>query len=123
MTDADGGQERPRYVTWDLDAERGPHVGKAAQRVLWGPVPVRHQAQQAHRQEALARPIDQGPLAPALKDARRIDAAEDGKAAGHIGQNVSGVICAPGGVPAERKALGVQEQVAGELAAPRAGRR
>jgi hypothetical protein len=42
--------------------------------------------------------------------------------AGYIGQNLSGVLRALGGAPAERKALGVEEQVAGKLAALRAGR-
>ncbi len=68
-------------------------------------------------------PADQGMVALALEYARRIDAAEDDKAAGYIGQNLSGVLRALGGAPAERKALGVEEQVAGKLAALRASRR
>ncbi len=68
-------------------------------------------------------PADQGMVALALEYARRIDAAEDDKAAGYLGQNLSGVLRALGGAPAERKALGVEEQVAGKLAALRAGRR
>jgi len=67
-------------------------------------------------------PADQGMVALALDYARRIDAAADDKAAGYLGQNLSGVLRALGGAPAERKALGVEEQVAGKLAALR-GRR
>ncbi|RZU32705.1 terminase small subunit [Blastococcus saxobsidens] len=67
-------------------------------------------------------PADQAMVALALDYARRIDAAEDDKAAGYLGQNLSGVLRALGGAPAERKALGVEEQVAGKLAALR-GRR
>ena len=67
-------------------------------------------------------PADQGMVALALDYARRIDDAEDDKAAGYLGQNLSGVLRALGGAPAERKALGVEEQVAGKLAALR-GRR
>lgn len=65
---------------------------------------------------------DQGMVALALEYARRIDEAEDDKAAGYIGQNLSGVLRALGGSPAERKALGVEEQVAGKLAALRSRR-
>lgn len=68
-------------------------------------------------------PSDQGMVALALDYARRIDAAQDDKAAGYLGQNLSGVLRALGGAPAERKALGVEEQVAGKLAALRAGPR
>ncbi|SEP02887.1 terminase small subunit [Trujillonella endophytica] len=67
-------------------------------------------------------PADGAMVALALDYARRIDAATDDKAAGYIGQNLSGVLRALGGAPAERKALGVEEQVAGKLAALR-GRR
>ena len=67
-------------------------------------------------------PADQGMVALALDYARRIDEADDDKAAGYLGQNLSGVLRALGGAPAERKALGVEEQVAGKLAALR-GRR
>lgn len=67
-------------------------------------------------------PADQGMVALALDYARRIDDADDDKAAGYLGQNLSGVLRALGGAPAERKALGVEEQVAGKLAALR-GRR
>lgn len=68
-------------------------------------------------------PSDAGMVALALDYARRIDAAEDDKAAGYLGQNLSGVLRALGGAPAERKALGVEEQVAGKLAQLRAARR
>ncbi len=68
-------------------------------------------------------PADQGMVALALEYARRIDAAEDDKAAGYLGQNLSGVLRALGGAPAERKALGVEQQVAGKLAALRSARR
>lgn len=67
-------------------------------------------------------PADQGMVALAFDYARRIDDADDDKAAGYLGQNLSGVLRALGGAPAERKALGVEEQVAGKLAALR-GRR
>ncbi len=68
-------------------------------------------------------PADAGMVALALAYARRIDASDDDKSAGYLGQNLSGVLRALGGAPAERKALGVEEQVAGKLAALRAGRR
>lgn len=67
-------------------------------------------------------PADQGMVALALEYARRIDEAQDDKAAGYIGQNLSGVLRALGGAPAERKALGVEEQIAGKLARIRAAR-
>ncbi len=67
-------------------------------------------------------PADRGMVALAFDYARRIDAAEDDKAAGYLGQNLSGVLRALGGAPAERKALGVEEQVAGKLAALRSRR-
>ena len=62
-------------------------------------------------------------VALALDYARRIDAATDDKSAGYLGQNLSGVLRALGGAPAERKALGVEEQVRGKLAELRAARR
>jgi len=65
---------------------------------------------------------DQGMTALALDYARRIDAATDDKSAGYLGQNLSGVLRALGGAPGERRALGVEEQVQGKLAALR-GRR
>lgn len=67
-------------------------------------------------------PADQGMVALALEYARRIDEADDDKAAGYLGQNLSGVLRALGGSPAERKALGVEEQVQGKLAALRSRR-
>jgi hypothetical protein len=67
-------------------------------------------------------PADRGMVALALDYARRIDAAEDDKAAGYLGQNLSGVLRALGGSPAERKALGLDEKVAGKVAALRARR-
>ncbi len=68
-------------------------------------------------------PADQGMVALALEYARKIDEAEDSKLVGWIGPHLAGVLKALGGAPAERKALGVEEQVAGKLAALRAGRR
>ncbi len=68
-------------------------------------------------------PADQGMVALALEYARRIDASDDDKAVGYLGQNLSGVLRALGGAPAERKSLGVEEKVAGKLAALRAGRK
>lgn len=58
-------------------------------------------------------------VALALEYARRIDEAEDDKAAGYIGQNLMRAL---GGAPAERMALGVEEKVAVKLAQLRAGR-
>ncbi len=66
---------------------------------------------------------DQGMVALAVEYARRIDASDDDKAVGYLGQNLSGVLRALGGSPAERKSLGVEEKVAGKLAALRAGRK
>ena len=68
-------------------------------------------------------PADQGMVALALDYARRIDAADDDKAAGYLGQNLSGVLRALGGAPSERKALGIEETVRGKLAEIRAGRK
>ncbi len=69
-------------------------------------------------------PSDAGMVALAKKYAALIDDAEDDpKAVGWLGQNLSGALKALGGTPAERKALGVEEKVAGKLAALRAGRR
>jgi hypothetical protein len=68
-------------------------------------------------------PSDQGMVALALDYARRIDSALDDKAAGYLGQNLSGVLRALGGAPAERQALGVEKQVEGKLAALRQGRK
>ncbi len=67
-------------------------------------------------------PADAGMVALALQYARMIDEADDTKAAAYCGQGLSGVLRALGGAPAERKALGVEEKVAGKLAALRAGR-
>ncbi len=69
-------------------------------------------------------PSDAGMVALAKKYAALIDDAEDDpKTVGWLGQNLSGALKALGGTPAERKALGVEEQVAGKLAALRAGRK
>ena len=51
-------------------------------------------------------PADRGMVALALDYARRIDAAEDDKAAGYLGQNLSGVLRALGAAPAERRFRG-----------------
>lgn len=67
-------------------------------------------------------PADQAMVALAVEYARRIDASEDDKGCGYLGQNLSGVLRALGGAPAERKALGVEEAVAGRLAALRSRR-
>ena len=64
-------------------------------------------------------PADGGMVALALDYARRLDEATDDKGAGYLGQNLSGVLRALGGAPAERKALGVEEQIAGKLTALR----
>ena len=65
---------------------------------------------------------DRGMAELAMVYARRIDAAADDKSAGYLGQNLSGVLRALGGAPAERKALGVEEAVRGKLAELRAAR-
>jgi hypothetical protein len=67
-------------------------------------------------------PADAGMVALALQYARMIDDADDTKAAAYCGQGLSGVLRALGGAPAERKALGVEDKVAGKLAALRAAR-
>jgi len=67
-------------------------------------------------------PADAGMVALALEYARMIDTAEDPKAGAYAGQGLSGVLRALGGAPAERRALGVEEKVAGKLAALRASR-
>lgn len=66
---------------------------------------------------------DQGMVALALEYARRIDETDDDKACGYLGQNLSGTLRALGGSPAERKALGVEELVAGKLSELRAARK
>ncbi len=69
-------------------------------------------------------PSDAGMVALAKKYAALIDDAEDDpKTVGWLGQNLAGALKALGGTPAERKALGVEEKVAGKLAALRAGRK
>ena len=67
-------------------------------------------------------PSDAGMVALALEYARQIDAAEDAKAVGWIGQNLAGALKALGGTPGERKSLGVEVKVAGKLAVLRASR-
>jgi len=67
-------------------------------------------------------PADAAMVALALDLARRIDAAEEDKAAGYLAQLLSGVLRSLGGAPAERKALGIEETVRGKLAEIRAGR-
>lgn len=68
-------------------------------------------------------PSDAGMVELAKKYAALIDAAEDDpKAVGWLGQNLSGALKSLGGTPAERKALGVEEKVAGKLSAIRARR-
>jgi hypothetical protein len=65
---------------------------------------------------------DRGMVALALEYARQIDAADDGKAVGFLGQNLTIVLKALGGAPAERKALGVEQEVRGKLSQLRAAR-
>lgn len=66
---------------------------------------------------------DRGMVALALEYARQIDAADDGKAVGFLGQNLMLALKALGGAPAERKALGVEEEVRGKLSQLRAARK
>jgi len=67
-------------------------------------------------------PADGAMVALALEYGRRIDEAEDAKAVGYLGQNLAGVLRALGGTPGDRKALGVEKQAAGKLAALRSAR-
>jgi hypothetical protein len=68
-------------------------------------------------------PADAAMVALAVDLARRIDAAEDDRAAGYLVQNLAGVLRSLGGAPAERKALGIEETVRGKLAEIRARRK
>jgi hypothetical protein len=67
-------------------------------------------------------PSDRGMVGLALEYARRIDEATDEKAVGWLGPHLANALRALGGTPAERKALGIEEQVRGKLAEIRAGR-
>ncbi len=67
-------------------------------------------------------PSDQGMVNLALEYARRIDAAQDEKAVGWLGPHLANALRSLGGSPAERKALGIEEQVRGKLADLRARR-
>ena len=67
-------------------------------------------------------PSDQGTVALALDLARRLDASQDDRGAGYLAQLLAPVLRSLGGAPADRKALGVEEQVRGKLAALRASR-
>ncbi len=68
-------------------------------------------------------PSDAGMVALAVEFARRIDAAEDEKVVGWMGPHLANVLRSLGGTPAERKALGVEEQMRGKLAELRAARK
>ncbi len=67
-------------------------------------------------------PSDRAMVGLALEYARRIDAATDEKAVGWLGPHLANVLRALGGTPADRKALGIEEQARGKLAELRAGR-
>src|SRR5947209_6682499 len=67
-------------------------------------------------------PADQGMVALAFEYARQIDAADDHKTVGWIGPHLANVLRALGGSPAERKALGLEQQVRGKLAELRTAR-
>ena len=69
------------------------------------------------------QPSDRGMVALALEYARRIDVATDEKTVGWLGPHLANTLRSLGGAPAERKALGVEEQVRGKLAELRAGRK
>ncbi len=64
-------------------------------------------------------PSDTGMVELARTYAKQIDEADDAKVIGWLGQNLVGALKALGGTPAERKALGVETQVRGKLAALR----
>lgn len=66
-------------------------------------------------------PSDGGMVVLALKYAAAIDADPDGKAL-FLGPHLVNALKALGGAPAERKALGVEQQVRGKLAQLREGR-
>lgn len=66
-------------------------------------------------------PSDGGMVALALKYAEEIDSDETGKAL-FLGPHLVNALKALGGAPADRKALGVGEQVRGKLAQLREGR-
>jgi hypothetical protein len=68
-------------------------------------------------------PSDQGMVELALEYARRIDASIDEKAAGWLGPHLANALRSLGSTPADRKALGVEEQTRGKLAELRATRR
>ncbi len=68
-------------------------------------------------------PSDRAMVGLALEYARRIDVAEDEKAVGWLGPHLGNALRSLGGTPAERKALGIEEQVRGKLAEIRAGRK
>ena len=65
---------------------------------------------------------DAGMVGLALAYAEKIDAGDDAKTVGWLGPHLANALRALGGAPAERKALGVDEQVRGKLAQLRAAR-
>ncbi len=67
-------------------------------------------------------PADVGLVALVKRYAEEIDKDTTGKAL-YLGPHLTNTLRALGGAPAERKALGVEEQVAGKLAQLRAARR
>ena len=62
-------------------------------------------------------------VALALEYATKIDASDDGKTLGWLGQNLAAILKTLGGSPAERKALGIEEPTRGKLAELRNARR
>jgi hypothetical protein len=54
--------------------------------------------------------------------AQRMDASDDAKTFGYLGQNLTPVLRALGGTPADRKSLGLSDAPKGALAALRAAR-
>ena len=68
-------------------------------------------------------PSDAGMVALALAYAKEIDEASDPKSMGYLGQNLTVVLRALGGAPADRKALGVDSSERGKLKELRAARR
>ncbi len=68
------------------------------------------------------KPSDGAMMALALSYAAQIDAAADAKAVGWLGPHLGNVLRSLGGAPGDRKALGLDEAVRGQLAVLRASR-
>lgn len=62
------------------------------------------------------QPSDAGMVALAKSFAKQLDDADDPKTVGWLGPHLANTLRALGGAPAERKSLGVEENVRGKLA-------